>query len=339
MSDEDERRHEQVENPQAGHASKAVVTGRVALLLRAPERRGQWLLAVVAVFVVTLIATGPRFWSPAGGDPNVTSVVIATLETASLIPATLPPTPLTATPSPSTTASTTPNSDPTWTLDLLGQLDCDGPPANIGAEVGGLYREGLSPESPEAALDVFVTGTMYTGFPVKGYAQTHLDRHWAQFAHLVDGRTKAVVVLRDAGPEIDPGIWSLVALRACDPAEFASGSGFTGGLLAVWLDADGARVPTTTILETQGPAHCDWQSTTWLSLDSSLYLRDPKGVLEHDVVVPFGSDVKLPGDARSTGYHQGSRTIWRNGDLGSIYVVSADRTELWPRPMDELGCM
>ncbi len=198
--------------------------------------------------------------------------------------------------------------------------------------------EGLSAASPEAALGVFVTSTMYTSLPLRGYEQTHQAGHWAQFVHAVGGRTKAVVVLRDAGPAIDPGIWSLAALRACDPAEFAPGSGFTGALLAVWLDADGNRVPTTTILEMQGPRHCDWQSATFLTVDGVTYLRDPQGVLAGEVVVPFESDVKLPATARSTGYREGGRTIWRNGDPRSIYVVRADRTERWPQAADQIGC-
>lgn len=284
----------------------------------------------MAVFVVAVIATGPRF-SSSGADPSATSGAIASMAAASPTPATPEP----VTPAP----STTPASEPNWTIDLLGQLQCDGPPASIGGEVGQVYGEGLSPESPEAAMDVFVANSMFTSLPAYGYQRTDLEGHWARFVHRVDGNTKAVVVLRDAGPEIDPGIWSVVGLRACDPAEFAPGSGLTGALLTVWLDADGARVPTTTVHETQGPGHCGWESTTWLRLDGALYLRDPTGVLEQAAVGQFDPDVTLPTDARSTGYHEEGRTIWRDGDPDAIYVVIADRVERWPRALDPfMGC-
>ena len=318
---------------QADPASMVAVAGHVAMLPPGSSgRRRGWLLAAVVIFVLAVIATGPRFSSSgAGADPSVTSGAIISAAAASPAPAT--PAPVTPSPSP------TPASEPKWTMDLLGQLECDGPPATIGGEVGEVH-EGLSPESPEAAMDVFVANSVFTSFPVRGYQRTDLEGHWARFVHRVDGKVKAVVVLRDAGPEIDSGVWSVVSLRACDPAEFAPDSGLTGATLTIWLDGEGERVPTTIVHETQGPGHCGWESTTWLRLDRALYLRDPTGVLEESTVGHFDPVVTLPKEARSTGYHEGGRMIWRDSDPDAIYVVMADRVERWPRALDPfMGCV
>ena len=299
---------------------------------RRPGRRRGWLLAAAATFIVEVFAMGPRFWSSGAiADPSVTSDPMTSAAAASTAPATPAP----VTPSP----STTPASEPSWTSNLLGQLECDGPPASIGGEVGEVYAEGFSPESPEVAMEAFLAITEFTSLPVRGYQRTDVEGHWARFVHRVDGTIKAVVVLRDAGPVVDPGVWSVAGLRACDPAEFAPDSGSTGALLTVWLDAEGARVPTTIVHETQGPGHCGWESTIWLRLDGALFLRDSKGVLEQAVVGDFDPDVTLPTDARSTGYHEGGRTIWRDGDPDAIYVVMVDRVERWPRALDpSMGC-
>jgi hypothetical protein len=252
----------------------------------------------------------------------------------------LPATPLPATPSPETPEPTgIAESEPSWALDLIGQLECDGPPATIGGEVGEIFDERVSPESPEAAMDAFVATSMYTGLPATGSQQADLEPHWARYMHRSDGKIKAVVVVGDAGEYLDPGTWSVVGLRACDASEFVPGSGFTGATIAVWLDGEGNRVPTTSIHETAGPEHCRWEATTWLRLDGSRYIRDPDGVLEWATMEPFDPDVDLPGDAISTRYHEGGSTIWLDSDHDAIYVVLSDRVDRWPRAIGELGCM
>ena len=239
----------------------------------------------------------------------------------------------------SPTPTSTPETGPNWAMDLQGQLQCDGVPASIGGEVGDVSGDALSPISPEAALEAFTSTTSYTAFPARGYEPTQLDRDWALFSHNVAGKTKALVVVRRGGPYVDTDVWSLAGLRACDPAEFAPGSGFTGALLAIWLDANEARVPTTTLSETHGASHCDWESVTWLTLGGVSYLRDPLDRLKFELIVPFERAATLPDGARSTGYHEGGRTIWLTDDPSVIYVVTADGAERWPQPADQIGCM
>jgi hypothetical protein len=312
--------------------STTPVAGHVAMLPpNQPGLRRGWLVTVVAVvIVVAVFATLSR-------SPSMTGSVSVSA-TAEAVASTVTATPAVATPSaPSARQTIAPA--PAWAANLVGQLDCDGIPAPIGGEVGEVYPEGGSADSPEAAVEAFVAIALYAGLPVNGWERTHEEDHWARFAHRSAGETKALLVFRDEGPDITSGIWSIAALVACDAAEFAPGSGFTGGLLAVWLDAAGKRVPTTIIHEIAGPGHCDWETTIWLHIEGDLFLRDPDGVLAGATVGTFDPDVALPPDAESTGYHEGDRTIWRDGDPDAIYVVLPDRVERWPRAIEELGCM
>jgi len=318
-----------------------------------PSAHGRWWLGGMVVLVAIALLACTRPSDGTGNGPAVVSERIdgapspstATAAIASAAPPSAVPTSASRSPlmTPNVTERPTPASTretgPSWAMDLLGQLECDGEPANIGGEVGDVFDDSLVQTSPAAALEAFATTTPYTAFPIRGYEPTQLDRNWAQFSHKVAGRTRAIVVVRLGGPHVDPGAWSLAALRACDPAEFAPGSGFTGALLSVWLDANEARVPTTTLSETHGASHCDWESVTWLTLDGLSYLRDPLDRLKFDLVVPFESNATLPESARSTGYHEGGRAIWRTTDPSVIYVVRSDGVERWPQPADQIGCM
>jgi hypothetical protein len=176
--------------------------------------------------------------------------------------------------------------------------------------------------------------------PARGYERTELEAHWARFEHRVDGAIKAILILADEGPDQDQGTWTVVGLRACDPAEFAPDAGLTGALETIWLDRDDQRVPTTIVHEITGPEHCGWESTSWLQLDGDLFIRDPIGVLRADTVRAYDGHATLPKAARSTGYQEGGRTIWRVAtDHDSIYVVTADGVERWPRAKDHtMGC-
>ena len=99
---------------------------------------------------------------------------------------------------------------------------------------------------------------------------------------------------------------------------------------------------TTTLLsEIVGPGHCGWDSTIWLRLDGSLFIRDPRGVLRAETAGRYEPRASLPKTARSTGYHDAGRTIWRvPTDPDSIYMVTAGGVERWPRAVDPfMGCM
>lgn len=252
-----------------------------------------------------------------------------------------PPTPRSPVPASTVASGPTVAPAPAWAADLLGQLQCDGPPQSVGGETGEVGGETGSQVSPEAALVAFTAATFFTSVPARGYERAALDPHWARFEHRVDGRIKAIVILTDAGPGPKPGGWTVVGLRACDPAEFAPAAGITGALSTVWLDGNDRRVNTTVLSEIVGPEHCGWESTIWLRLDGALFIRDPRGVLRADTVGAYEAHATLPRTARSTGYHDAGRIIWRvPTDADSIYVVSTGGVERWPRATDPMmGCM
>lgn len=241
-----------------------------------------------------------------------------------------PPTPV-----PSVTVTTEPA--PSWTAGLAGQLRCDGPLANLGGEVPEAnYGERLG-DTADAALRAFLgSGNPYASLPADGYEPLHLERHWASFGHVVEGRIKAIIVLTDT-TEVAPG-WTVVGLRACDPAEFDPSVPLTFQV-TIWTDRAGSRVSTETIRSYPGAGHCGWDSAIWLHVDGQLYFRDPNRVMAEWTSSRFDANVDLPAGAVDTGYRTGDRQLWlvRGGDA---YLVSPQRVERWPRSTDPLiGCM
>jgi hypothetical protein len=120
----------------------------------------------------------------------------------------------------------------------------------------------------------------------------------------------------------------------------ASGGAFEtpGPYGRTWFDASGAIVPPSTLLERQGPGHCGWETTTWLGLIDTVFIRDPDGILQTQTLGAYEPDATLPPDAVSTGYTLGGRTIWQGSDPEAIYVVSADHVERWPALVPGTGC-
>lgn len=248
------------------------------------------------------------------------------------------PVPSGSEPAASTAASSTPEPAPAWAADLAGQLECDGPLANIGSEYPDAFgAPDSSAETAEAALAAFLgPGNPFASLPTAGFELLHAEPHWASFGHLVDGRAKAIVLLSDASV-MGPG-WAVVALRACDASEFDPSVPLTFPV-TVWTDAAGNRLSTETIRSNPGPGHCSWESATWLHVDDALYFRDPMGVMAEWTATPFEADVSLPPTATDTGYRSRDIALWLDPG-GDAYVVLPDRNERWPRSLDPLiGCM
>jgi hypothetical protein len=67
--------------------------------------------------------------------------------------------------------------------------------------------------------------------------------------------------------------------------------------------------------------------------------RDPKGVLPSTwFETKYDGGVELPSDAKDTGYRQGDQRLWRAADGSAVFVVSGDRVERWPAPVQPVGC-
>jgi len=97
-----------------------------------------------------------------------------------------------------------------------------------------------------------------------------------------------------------------------------------------------------------GPAHCGWQSATFLDLgwpsgspwnarDGRQYIRDPdRVVLTQPGSAAFHANLKLhatlPNDARDLGYRYNALKLYLSpSDESDIYVVGPDAVERWPR--------
>jgi hypothetical protein len=121
--------------------------------------------------------------------------------------------------------------------------------------------------------------------------------------------------------------------------------------LQVWTDRSGARVPVTRIQSFAGPAHCSWQSITFLVLDAGgggaaskkqqQFLRDPDGELAEFERGRFRAHTALPGRAHDTGLSRAGRELWLAADGSAAYLVSKSDpsdVERWPAATQPIGC-
>lgn len=268
-----------------------------------------------------------------GGEPNLYADVDITGLTLDVVPSESSPRPI-STDEPS--ATPTPPPAPAWVSDLAGQLDCDGPVANIGGEVPDAdYASGLA-DTPDAALTSFLgPSNAYASLPAAGFTQIHLDEHWASYTHVFGGRARTIIVLSDV-TEFGTG-WLVVGLRACDASEFDPDVPLTFPV-TIWTDAAGNRASTETIRSTPGPGHCGWDSAIWLHVGANLYFRDPAGVMALFTETVFEPKVHLPDGAVDSGFRTGEWSLWLDPG-GDAYLLSPGTVERWPRSVDpNIGC-
>lgn len=231
----------------------------------------------------------------------------------------------------------TPRPAPSWTADLAGQLGCDGPIASIGGEVSDGVARDVTGATPDEALAAFLAPpSPYGGLPIRGFTELHVDEHWASFIHIVDGRTKAILVTSDLDQGRDPG-WAVVGLRACDPSEFEPSIPLTYAI-TIWTDSSGSRASTSVITSSPGPGHCGWESATFLWFDKVTYLRDPSGLSGLWQTPQFDPSATLPAQARDRGYSSGGATLWTVPG-GDAYLVAGGHVERWPRLDPTIGCV
>lgn len=199
---------------------------------------------------------------------------------------------------------------------------------------------GAGATDPAAALEAFLGQGLF-GLPATGYRQAAARDGRVLLVHEVDDRARVAVVVADAGT-VDAELpategWVVETFAGCNPAEFDPS---TDDELpqTVWTDHDGDRVPTSTITSFPGPAHCDWQSVTFLYLDDRQYLRDPQHRLAMETVAPYAGDVELPPDAVDTTYRRGDDELWLSADGTIAYLRTGGRVEAWPSTLELVGC-
>ncbi len=99
----------------------------------------------------------------------------------------------------------------------------------------------------------------------------------------------------------------------------------------------GGRSDVRTVTSHPGPQHCEWQSATFLYVNSRPYVRDPEDLVGDGFREGLRLATKLPKDARDTGFRADELELWLSpSDEGAFLRVGAD-VERWPRA-DGVGC-
>lgn len=288
-------------------------------------------MAIIAFLLVEILLfqAGGRLGGPALLNDGLPSAAAA-------------PTPSSPAPTPTLTAtalaSATPAPAPAWTNDLAGQLECDGPIASLGGEVGQVGSFDPVP-SPDEALALVLQPGLYASLPLLGWQVSERDGHWARHRYTVGGHLKALAVSTDLLIAFPPDSgWDVVGLLACDASEFASGDGLTDRS-TMWLDADGKPVRADFLFSRLGPEHCGWEHVTFLEFDGQQYLRDVEGVLARETARSFRVVRALPSGAIDSGFHTTVLRLYTVSDGQSVYVKSTKGTiERWGRATQPIGC-
>jgi hypothetical protein len=296
-----------------------VAMSRVAAQIdRLPDRRRRrvrWYgaVATVAIAIVGVALIAPRLIEP------IPASVAAPSAGSAAPPASLGP---------------TRGSASGWASDLLGQLGCAGPPQQIGGELGAVEPVG---RTGTASPYPWLEGLDDLDLPLVGWVESPKS-NWetgrSRFARYINesgGRVVAVIVM-----EGDHGVWAVAAYRACAPSDFDPLSGRTTDD-APWTDGEGR--PSTTVRAISGPAHCGWESTVWLFIDDTLFLRDPTGIFRDIEMGEYLPDASLPADADDTGLTSRDRRLFTTPAGDSVFVQSPTGIERWPRSTDPwIGC-
>jgi hypothetical protein len=228
---------------------------------------------------------------------------------------------------------------PAANVNLAAQLDCDGAPQRVGGEIGAIPPVGgTGTASPYS----WIYSLSDVDLPLEGFDEAP-KVPWengraglVRFEYRARARVKAIIVM--AGHSVDggQGAWSVVAYRACGGDEFDPKDGRTIDNIP-WV-GPGGEPGGENVYSLPGPAHCDWQSTTWLFFHRALYLRDPLGLFAGQTAGPFVANATLPVDARPTGYRSGDRELFVGASNLFVWVQTSHGLERWANASNELGC-
>ena len=227
-------------------------------------------------------------------------------------------------------------------------LDCVHPVARSGA--GDYVDGGLETvqDDPEAAVENLVRESV-GGLPPTGYEEAGTDGDRVLVVQEHDGATVVAFVVEVGVTDWDGNEgWGVTSYAACDLAELPAAVAAAQGT-EVWTDAEGMPVPTSRVLSSAGPEHCDWQDITFLQLgarrDAEQYLRDVDGDLARFTATTYAAQVPLPADATDTGWRREGRALWLAPDRSAAYLVTDGQeaghppAERWPAAKERVACM
>lgn len=207
-----------------------------------------------------------------------------------------------------------------------------------GFSAAKVDMQGATADSPQKALDVAAGEGFYEGVQA-GLRVAKTERDRVLYVLEVRGVVKrAFIVHNGPGTKGAGGAgWYLESWASCDYAEFPRS--FTNSIgLQIWTDPAGNPVPIKKIQSFSGPAHCDWQSMTFLQIGRATYVRAPQSDLAHYFGRPYREKADLPGNAVDTGFQRDGRKLWLSHDRQLAYVGTKDTVEAWPRTIHPLYC-
>jgi hypothetical protein len=220
-------------------------------------------------------------------------------------------------------------------------LECIHDPANGG---GADYDSGLSTVQDDAddALATWIDEDWMT-VPDTGYVVERDDGDRVLLSYDVDGLTKVAVVAADGIEDWDGDTgWGVESWATCDPSELPDE---VVEPTQVWTDDAGVRVPTSEIVSSPGPEHCDWQDLIFLTLgdgdrDSARhYVGDgPAGDLQSMLLATYAAAAPLPTDAEDAGYRRDGLELWLTDDAAYLVAPGDAEGERWPRAREPIAC-
>lgn len=228
-------------------------------------------------------------------------------------------------------------------LECVGKVSVSQAGLNPDEEIDGA-------STPEGAIANWNKDAFPYSHPIarEGYELAARQGDRALLTYTYGGRVRsAAIAVDDQDPKTYLKGWGVLDAAWCDLSEFPPELD-KNHWAQVWSDRDGKRVDTRTIQSSAGPAHCDWESATFLFLDNAKtwYLRDPEGVITNlspygkktpaFVRGPYRPDVTLPKAAKDTGYRRDGMALFLTPD--AAYVRYADHVEAWPRTTKGWGC-
>ena len=215
-------------------------------------------------------------------------------------------------------------------------LECDGRPY-----LGGSGYDSGPEEIGSDARAGFAAWVEVSGFtlPPEGYVVERDDGERVLFSYDMGDATKVAVIVKDGIRGGDKTGWGVESWASCDPSELPER--VTEALdIGVWTDAEGRRVPVTTIRSSQGDEHCGWQDITFLDMSEppheTQFLRDPEG----ELVTGYDATARVPSGATDTGFSRDGRRLWTTDE--AAYLVSTDDpgdVERWPVATEPGGCI
>ncbi len=142
------------------------------------------------------------------------------------------------------------------------------------------YEEIDGSSTPEGAIVNWNKDAMPFSHPIArdGYELAARKGDRALLTYTYGGRVRsAAIAVDDKEPKTYLEGWGVLEAAWCDLSEFPPELD-EHHWAQVWTDRDGDRVDTRVVHSSVGSAHCNWESATFLFMDSGKrwYLRTPK---------------------------------------------------------------